>query len=108
AGFETTSPLNTSNPLVAQKPFYDFFSSFGNVSGPLGKKAAYFLNVFVMQRQTQTVIDALNPANPATNIIELFPNPSSVLQISPRFDFQLGSKHNITIRDGFFRSAASN
>jgi hypothetical protein len=108
AGFETTSPLNTSNPLVAQKPFYDFFSSFGNVSGPLGKKAAYFLNVFGMQRQTQTVIDALNPANPATNIIELFPNPSSVLQISPRFDFQLGSKHNITIRDGFFRSAASN
>ena len=107
AGFESTSPLNTNNPLVAQKPFYDFFATFGNVSGPIGKKAAYFLNVFGLDRQTQTIIDALNPANPSTNFTQAFPNPSSILQISPRIDFQFGSKHNITIRDSFFRSAAS-
>jgi Carboxypeptidase regulatory-like domain len=107
SGFGTTSSLNTSNALVPQTPFYDFYSSFGNVSGPLGKKAAYFLNAFGMRRETQTIIDALNPADPATNLTAAFPNPSSVLQINPRIDFQLGSKHNITIRDGFFRSVAS-
>lgn len=105
-GFETTSPLNTSNPLVPQTPFYDFYSTMGNVSGPMGKKAAYFFNVFDFNRHTQSIIDALNPANPTTNFTEAFANPSSVLQISPRVDFQLGP-HNITVRDSFFRSVAS-
>jgi hypothetical protein len=107
SGFETTSNLNTSNPLVAQEPFYDFYSGFGNVSGSLGKKASFFFNMFGMNRQTQTIISALDPANPAENFIEAFPNPSSVLQVNPRVDFQLGKLHNITIRDSFFRSVAS-
>lgn len=105
-GFGTASPLNSSNPLVGETPFYDFYSSMGNVSGPLGKKAAYFLNAFGMQRQTQAIIDAVNPANPATTLRQAFPNPSSVVQINPRIDFQLGP-HNITIRGGFVRSIAS-
>ena len=87
SGFESTSNLNTNNPLVAEKPFYDFYSGFGNVSGPVGKKAAYFLNIFGMNRQTQAIIDALNPADPATNITETYPNPSSILQISPDSTF---------------------
>ncbi|HZQ42088.1 MAG TPA: carboxypeptidase regulatory-like domain-containing protein [Acidobacteriaceae bacterium] len=106
-GFGTASPLNTGNPIVGQPPFYDFYSAMGNVSGPLSKKAAYFFNVFDMQRQTQSIVNALNPNNPSTNIVEFFPTPSSIFEISPRIDFQLGI-HNITIRDGFFRSVASN
>ncbi|HEV2578311.1 MAG TPA: carboxypeptidase regulatory-like domain-containing protein [Acidobacteriaceae bacterium] len=105
-GFGTASPLNTANPLVPDTPFYDFYSAMTNVSGPLGKKAAYFFNLFDMQRQTQSIINALNPADPSTNILEAFPNPSSIFQIGPRVDFQLGP-HNISIRDGFFRSVAS-
>src|SRR6202789_3415294 len=41
SAFGTTSTLNTSNPLVANEPFYDFYSGFANVRGALGKKAAY-------------------------------------------------------------------
>lgn len=107
AGFETTSALNTGNPIVAQKPSYDFFALFGNVTGPLSKKAAYFFNAFGMSRQTQTIIDALNPANTSSNFIQAYPNPSSVLSINPRVDFQLGSMNTITVRDSFFRSAAT-
>jgi len=119
AGFESTSGLNTGNPILSRQagaagqaasiaqPSYDFFAMFGNVSGPLGKKAAYFFNAFGMDRQTQTVIDALNPANPAANFIEAYANPSSILSINPRVDFQLGSLNNITVRDSFFRSAAT-
>ena len=79
AGFESTSGLNTGNPILAEQPSYDFFAGFGNVTGPLGKKAAYFFNAFGMSRQTQTIIDALNPANASSNFIEAYPNPSSVL-----------------------------
>jgi hypothetical protein len=107
SGFETTSNLNSKNPLVAEEPFYAFYSGYGNVSGPVGKKAAYFFNFFGMNRDTQTIVNALDPENPSANITEAFPNPSSILQISPRFDFQLGSMNNITIRDSFFRSVAS-
>ncbi|SPE30673.1 Cna B domain protein [Candidatus Sulfotelmatomonas gaucii] len=107
AGFESTSGLNTGNPIVAQQPSYDFFAGFGNVTGPLGKKAAYFFNAFGMSRQTQTIIDALNPANTSSNFIEAYPNPSSVLSLNPRVDFQLGSMNTITVRDSFFRSAAT-
>jgi len=107
SGFATVSSLNTSNPMVAEEPFYDFYSGFGNMSGSLGKKASFFFNMFGMNRQTQTIINALNPANPAENFIEAFSNPSSILQVNPRFDFQLGTRHNITIRDGFFRSVAT-
>lgn len=106
SGFGTASPLNTSNPLVGQPPFYDFYSGSGNLSGPINKKAAYFFNTFGMQRQTQAIIDATNPADPSTNIKETFPTPSSIFQISPRVDFQLGP-HNITIRNAFFRSVNS-
>jgi hypothetical protein len=107
AGFESTSGLNTGNPIVAQVPNYDFFAAFGNVSGPLSKKAAYFFNAFGMDRQTQTTIDALNPANPSANFVQAFPTPSNIQSINPRVDFQLGSMNNITVRDSFFRSAAT-
>jgi Carboxypeptidase regulatory-like domain len=108
SGFGTTSTLNTSNPLVANEPFYDFYAGFGNVSGPLGKKASFFFNMFAFNRQTQSIINALDPTNPSENLAETYPDPSSVLQITPRIDFQLGAKHNITIRDSFFRQAATN
>jgi hypothetical protein len=119
AGFESTSGLNTGNPILSeqsslagqsgavQQPSYDFFAGFGNVSGPLTKHAAYFFNAFGMDRQTQAIIDALNPANPSANLIQTFSNPSSILSINPRVDFQLGSMNTITVRDSFFRSAAT-
>jgi hypothetical protein len=106
-GFATVSSLNTSNPLVGQPPFYDFYAGFGNVSGPLGKKASYFLNIFGFNRQTQAIISALDPTT-AENFVQAYPNPSSILQINPRVDFQLGKMLNITIRDSFFRSASTN
>ena len=119
AGFESTSGLNTGNPILAreasaagqstpvQQPSYDFFAMFGNVTGPLTKHAAYFFNAFGMDRQTQAIIDAINPANPSANLIQAFANPSSILSLNPRVDFQLGAKNTITVRDSFFRSAAT-
>ena len=107
SGLGTTSQLDTKNPLLTQEPDFDFYAAFGNLSGPLTKSSAYFLNMFGMQRQTQTIIDALNPSDTSENITEAFANPSSVLSISPRFDFQLGKINTITIRDSFYRSVAS-
>lgn len=104
SGFGTDSALNTANPLVANPPSYYFDAIFGNITGPLTKHSAYFLNGFHMSRQTQTIVDALNPQNVAESLSEAFPDPSSILSLNPRIDFMLGKSNMLTIRDSIFRS----
>jgi hypothetical protein len=115
SGFGSVSQLNTANAVLKQQlsttpiaiPSYDFFASFGNLSGPLGKNASFFMNGFGMNRQTQTIIDATNPDDLSSSIIQAYPNPSSILSLNPRIDFQLGKINTLTVRDSFFRSASN-
>jgi len=104
AGYGNTSATNTANPLVSQQPDYDLYSYSGSISGPLGKNASFFFSGFYMKKQNQNIVDAVNPQNLAANIAEAVPNPSNVMVLNPRFDFQIG-RHTLTIRDYFYRSA---
>lgn len=102
--FGSDSALNTANPLVAQQPGYYLYGMFGNITGPLTKHSAYFFNGFGMDRQNQSIIDAINPQNVAQNFTQAFPSPSSLLSVNPRVDFMIGQNNMFTIRDSFFRS----
>jgi Carboxypeptidase regulatory-like domain len=104
--FGTDSALNTANPLVAQQPGYYYFGFQGNIAGPLSKHASYFLNVYRMNRQNESVVDAVDPQNTAAKINESYPNPSTLLYLGPRIDLQLGSKNTLTIRDAYYRNTA--
>ena len=103
AGYGNTSATNSANPLVAQQPDYDLYSYSGFVSGPLGKNAAFFFSGFYMKKQNQNIVDAVNPANTATNITQAVANPSELTVLNPRIDLQIG-KHTLTFRDYFYRS----
>jgi hypothetical protein len=103
-GFGSDSALNTANPLITEQPDYYFAAQFGNITGPLTKHSAYFFNGFHMSRQTQTIVDAINPQNVSENFSQAFPNPSSFLSINPRIDFMLGKNNMLTVRDSIFRS----
>lgn len=105
SGFGTGTPLNTANPLVPNQPSYDVYAYLGNITGPLTKTSAYFFNIIRMVRQNQNIIDALDPSNPSQNIHQAFPNPSGLLIVSPRFDFQLGKRNTFTVRETYWRSA---
>ena len=107
SGFGSTSALNTANPLVANQPGYDIYAYFGNITGPMGKTASYFFNGFHTSRQYQNIVDAVNPQDVTTSFREAVANPSSFLMVNPRIDLQLGKMNTITIRDSFFRSAAT-
>lgn len=107
SGFGNTSALNTANPLVANQPSYDLYSFFGNLTGPLSKNASYFFNAFRRSLQDQSIVDAVNPQDVSASISEAVANPSSILMLNPRVDFQLGKINTITIRDSFFRSVAT-
>ena len=102
--FFSTSALNTGNPLVQVQPSYNLYSAQGDVNGPLTKTASYFFNAFDMQRQNQSIINAVNPNDTTTTIQQALPNPSSFLYVNPRVDFQLGKSNTLTIRESFSRS----
>ena len=105
--FGSTSALNTANPLVQTQPSYYLLSGQGDVNGPLTKTASYFFNFFDMQRQNQTIINAVNPNDTTALIQQALPNPSSFLYVNPRVDFQLGKSNTLTIRESFSRSVAT-
>lgn len=108
ASFGTTSVLNTGNALVRQQPDYYLYSIQGDVNGPLTKGASYFFNAFTMQRQNQSIINALNPSDTTALVQQAVPNPSSFLYVNPRVDLQLGKNNTLTVRESFSRSVVTN
>jgi Carboxypeptidase regulatory-like domain len=108
SSFGSTSALNTGNPLVQEQPSYYLYSLQGDVNGPLTKTASYFFNAFDMQRQNQSIVNAVNPNDTTTTIQQALPNPSSFLYVNPRVDFQLGKSNTLTIRESFSRSVQTN
>jgi hypothetical protein len=105
--FASDSELNTNNALVPNFPSYYFYALGGDVSGPLSKSSSFFFNFFNFERQTQVAIDATNPNNLSGQLVQAFLTPSSSLNLTPRFDFQLGKSNTVTIRDSFSRSISS-
>ncbi|HEY1766510.1 MAG TPA: carboxypeptidase regulatory-like domain-containing protein [Terracidiphilus sp.] len=100
----TDSAFNTANPLVRDQPSYYQYSVVGNVSGPWGKNASYFMSAFRVSHQDQAMVDAVDPQNPNGSIQGAFPTPVTYLSIDPRLDFQLGKSNTLTIRDMFYRT----
>jgi hypothetical protein len=103
----TDSALNTGNALITQQPDYYIYFLQCDVNGPLTKQSSYFLSLFNLQRQNQSIIVATNPDNTAITINQAHPNPSSLISINPRIDFQLGKSNTLSIRDSFTRSVAT-
>lgn len=103
----TDSALNTENALVPDTPAYHVYFVQSDVTGPLTKHSSYFISVFDMQRQTPNIIDATNPANVSEQLLATSPNPSSILDVNPRIDFQVGANNTFSIRDAFHRNVAS-
>ena len=101
------SAWNTANPLVKEQPSYYLYFIQTDVNGPLTRNASYFFSLFHLDRQNQTIIDAVNPEDPSTTFNQALPNPSSLLVANPRVDFQLGKNNTLSVRDSYFRSVAT-
>lgn len=106
AGYGGTSDTNSANPLLAQQPDYDLYSYSGFVSGPLGKNASFLFSGVYIKKDLQSVVNAVDPKNTATNISQASPNPSEVVVLNPRIDVQAG-KHTLTFRDYYYSSKLS-
>ncbi len=92
--------FNSLNPFVTQEPSYYTTFMNGNVSGSLGKNASWFTSVFDRNNHSNSIINAeiLGADGQAQNYTAAVSNPQSRLDVSPRFDFQLGAKNTISVR----------
>ncbi len=118
--------FNTGNPFTSNLPSYYSDQFNGTLSGPISKKASYFLSV--QDRETQndnvysipggpvytppvngvgigtwSIIQEISPGVPGVVNGSLF-SPANHLEVSPRIDLQLGQKNTLTLRYQFERN----
>ena len=105
-----SSAFNTLNPFVTSTPGYFSEIFNGNLSGPINKKASFFLTV--QQRDidnvSTVVAHVLGPGNVPTPYTANVNNPAKRLNISPRVDFQLTPNNTLTLRYQFVRNTQDN
>ena len=97
----TNQSLNARNPydLGVQPPYRDLFYQ-GNLTGPFGRRASFFLADERTDQQNDAVVDAvtLDTANHAFQDSSAVPNPSTDNTFSLRVDRQLTATNVLTGR----------
>jgi hypothetical protein len=105
------SIFNSRNPYAAQKAPFDLKEFGGNLSGPINKKASFFLDVDDRIINNSAIIDAFMVdtttlgVNPFTQVLV---TPFRRLRISPRVDYQLNANNTLTVRYGYTRNSQDN
>jgi len=93
---QNTAALDTRNPLVAQKPPYRSQLYSVDVAGPLRKnKASFTLDVQERKIADNGIILAATPNGPLN---QTFPAPQSRTAVSPRVDYAIDGRNNLTVR----------
>ncbi len=105
-----SSAFNTLNPFVSETPGYYSEIFNGNISGPISKKASFFLTIQQRNIDNVDIVAAtvLGPGGVPTPFNTSVSNPSKRLNISPRLDFQLSNKNTLTVRYQYSRNTQDN
>ncbi len=98
------------NPFHTSQPPYHTELYSGNISGPLGKKASFFVDAERRNINQNSLIDAtildanLNPVA----FSEAISNPRTRTSVSPRIDFQVSKNNTLTARYEFEQNNQEN
>ncbi len=104
------SSFNSLNPFVTSEPSYYTTFMMANAGGSLSKNGSWFGSVFDRNNHSNSIINAelLDSNGNPYNYSAAVANPQSRLDLSPRLDFQLGSKNTLTVRYSFDRNSQTN
>jgi Carboxypeptidase regulatory-like domain len=118
------SAFNTANPFAGEEPAYHRLQWEGSVSGPLGKRASFFLDFARRNLQDNSIVNATVPWVPDPTTCEplgetsavtsgtlcalAVPSPETHTWVSPRVDYQLNSTHTLTLRYSYYRQNQTN
>jgi hypothetical protein len=90
---------NARNPFITTNPIPSFLAQTygGNVSGPLGKRASFFLD---FERRQIDDNGILNAYDPTTFLLDrgFTPTPQQRTTFSPRVDYQLSTNNTLSMR----------
>ena len=104
------SAFNSMNPFVTSEPAYYTLFTSANAGGALGKSASWFTSFFDRQNHSNSIVNALllDANGNVYNYSTAVSSPQSRLDLSPRFDFQLGKSNTLTVRYGLSRQMQTN
>lgn len=105
-----SSAFNTQSPFGGNEQAYDSTQYSGNFSGPVGKKASFFVNA---ERRNINDLASINAETLDANldpvtVLASVPNPRHRTNISPRLDYAINKNNTLTARYQFFRDSADN
>jgi len=104
------SVFNSRNPFAPTKPPYQARQFGGNLGGPLGKKASFFLDAERRDVGEVSAVSALtlDPAFNVTPFSQAVLNPTWRTTFSPRVDYQLTPKNTLVARYSYAQRASDN
>ncbi len=104
------SAFNSLNPFVTSEPAYYTTFANGSIGGALGAKTSWFGSVFQRNNASNSIVNAelLDANSNVYNYSAAVANPQSRLDVSPRFDFQLGQNNTLTVRYMLDRQTQTN
>jgi hypothetical protein len=104
------SAWNALSPFVKSQPPYHSYQFEGNLNGPAGKSASYFLSLYGQNAINASVINAeiLDSSFNPVAFTQAVNSPATTLNISPRFDTQWGKVQTLSLRYQLWHNTAGN
>jgi hypothetical protein len=99
------SIFNSRNPFADNKPDFQLRRFGGNVSGPLSKRASFFMDFERRDIDDNALINALDPTNGFVRISDAVVTPQRRTSLSPRLDYQLTQNQTLVVRYGYERTS---
>jgi hypothetical protein len=100
---DSNDVFNSRNPYASNKPSFSNRMYGGNIGGPLGHKASFFLDFNKRDVQDNAILKAVYlvptaPFNSVMNINTALVTPNGRWDISPRLDYQLNGSNTLVVR----------
>lgn len=99
--------LNSRNPYAAQKAPFRLYEYGGNLTGPINKRASFFLDMRRDDIDNGSVVNAI-VLDPQTFAVTSFTDtpvtPQKRFGFNPRIDYQINQKHTLVARYAFTHS----
>jgi hypothetical protein len=98
---------NSRNPFLATKPPFRTELFGGNVSGPLTKRASFFVDVDRRNIDDNGIVNATIPTADFLNtrlLQSYYPTPQRRTTVSPRVDYKLNDRNTLSFRYAYLEN----